>query len=65
MCELLKTRDVIDTLGISRSTLYSGIKAGIIPAPLKLTAGKRANFWRKADIQSVIMQAVSRVEVAR
>jgi predicted DNA-binding transcriptional regulator AlpA len=64
MSDLLKTKDVLEALKISRTTLHHGIKAGVFPAPLKLTVGKRANFWRKADIQSVIMQAVSRVEVA-
>jgi predicted DNA-binding transcriptional regulator AlpA len=57
MSDLLKTKDVIEALNISRTTLHYGIKAGIFPAPLKLTAGRRANFWKKSDIQAVIDRA--------
>ena len=45
--KLLKTRDVLDELGISNMTLWRWIKAGTFPQPIKV--GSR-NAWTRADL---------------
>lgn len=37
---------------VSKSTWYSGIKAGRFPPPLRL--GKRISAWRSQDIQNLV-----------
>ena len=44
MTKLLKTKEVMDALGVSESTLYRLIRSGTLPAPLKL--GPQCNRWR-------------------
>ena len=45
---------------ISRSSFYAGIKAGIYPAPVKLSA--RVSAWRGKDILS-LLNALSKEEM--
>lgn len=49
---LLKLKETLAEVRVSRSTWYSGIKEGMYPAPVKI--GKRAVAWRKADIEKLI-----------
>jgi prophage regulatory protein len=49
---LLKLPTVIEVTGNSRSKIYSDIKEGLFPAPLK--TGKRAVAWKLSDIEGWI-----------
>lgn len=47
-------------LPISRSSFYAGIKAGIYPAPVKLS--KRCVAWRVEDIEKLLRTIGQNVE---
>jgi len=49
---LLRLPAVQAIIPVSRSTWYAGIKEGIYPAPIKISA--RASAWRLADIQNLV-----------
>ena len=51
MIKLLTTKDVTGALGVSRTTLWRLIKAGTLPAPIKLG---QANRWRATDIEGAL-----------
>lgn len=51
---LLRLPAVQAIIPVSRSTWYAGIKEGIYPAPIKISA--RASAWRLADIQNLVEQ---------
>jgi prophage regulatory protein len=53
---LLTTAEVMERLGVSRSTLYRGAKKGTYPKPVGL--GTRSIRWRSADIQTLIERGV-------
>lgn len=46
--KLLRLTAVMGFVSLSRSTIYSGVKAGTFPAPVRLSA--RAIAWREEDI---------------
>ena len=52
MGKLLNCKDVQDALRVSESTLYRMIRAGTLPAPIKL--GPQCNRWREADIEAAL-----------
>ena len=52
MTKLLRTKDVQDTLGVSRTTLWRLVRAGTVPAPIKLSA--QCNRWRPSDIEAAL-----------
>lgn len=56
--KLLRLRQVLQILGISRSTFYAGIRVNRYPAPVKL--GARAVAWRASDIAALIEKGVAR-----
>lgn len=49
---LLRIRDVLQRLPISRTSLYDGIKIGLYPAPVRV--GKRTVAWRESEINELI-----------
>ena len=49
--KLLKTRDVLDELGIVYSTLWRWLRAGRFPAPIRL--GSRM-AWTRSDLDQWI-----------
>ena len=49
---LLRIRDVLQRLPISRTSLYDGIKLGLYPAPVQV--GKRTVAWRESEINELI-----------
>jgi predicted DNA-binding transcriptional regulator AlpA len=55
--EILRTRDVLRLLGISRATLYVGMRAGIYPKPIRLTPKGHNCYWPRETIQAVIEKA--------
>lgn len=48
---LLRLRDVLARVPVSKSTWFAGIKAGRFPKPVAV--GERARAWREADINAV------------
>jgi len=49
---LLRLKQVLSRIPISRSAWYSGIKNGKYPKPVKL--GLRISAWREEEIEDVI-----------
>ena len=49
MEKVLRLPDVISTVGLSRSSLYTMIQSGHFPPPIKLSS--RASGWLESDIQ--------------
>lgn len=52
---LLRLPQVLALIPISKSSWWSGIKAGRYPKPVKLSA--RITCWRSEDIRALIEQA--------
>ena len=50
----LRINDLVDFLGVSRSTLWRWRKDSIIPEPVRV--GKRVVLWRKADIEEWVIK---------
>jgi prophage regulatory protein len=46
---LLRLPNVLQLSGLSRSSIYEGIKSHSFPCPIRI--GKRAVAWREVDIQ--------------
>ena len=46
---ILRIPDVMERIGLSRSSIYQKISEGTFPAPIKL--GKRAVGWLNSDIE--------------
>ncbi|MDE2842365.1 MAG: AlpA family phage regulatory protein [Chloroflexota bacterium] len=46
---MLRIADVLEVVGVSRSTLYKMIADGRFPRPMRV--GQRAARWRQSDIQ--------------
>ena len=46
---MMRISEVIDVLGVSRSTLYRMVAGGGFPRPVRV--GQRATRWRQSDIQ--------------
>lgn len=49
---LIPVGEVLSRLGISKPTLYRGIKSGSLPAPVQISA--RRVGWRSTDIDRLI-----------
>lgn len=49
---LLRISEVLEVTGLRRSTLYSQIRRGEFPAPVKI--GPRASAWRLDEVQDWI-----------
>ena len=49
---ILRLPEVIERVGQSRSTIYTGVKNGTFPKPLKLSL--RLIGWRESDIDDYI-----------
>lgn len=54
---LIRDTEAAAVLGCSRASVWALVKAGTIPAPLKIGSMAR---WRLSDIQSVIDRAAER-----
>jgi excisionase family DNA binding protein len=48
--EMLRAREVAEVLQISVSSLWRGVAAGRIPAPV--TVGKRSTRWKQSALQA-------------
>jgi len=49
---LLRAQAAANVLGISKSKLWQGVRAGILPSPVKPTPGITA--WRMSDLQDFV-----------
>ena len=49
---ILRIREVLNTTGLSRATLYHMVRDGTFPAPLRLNT--RAVEWRRSQVQGWI-----------
>jgi prophage regulatory protein len=49
---LLRIKQVLRFVPISRSSWWAGVKSGIYPQPLKLSA--RVTCWKAGDIRSLV-----------
>ena len=49
---LLRVKQVLEIVPVSKSAWWAGCKAGIYPAPLKLS--ERTTCWRLSDIERLI-----------
>jgi|APLak6261667961_1056064.scaffolds.fasta_scaffold23026_2 prophage regulatory protein len=47
---LMRLKDVIEKVKLSRSSIYSLTKAGAFPAPLRLS--ERRIAWRQEDVEN-------------
>ena len=52
--KLLRLKDVLSKIPVSRTTFYNGIKNGQYPAPIKLGS---SSMWLESEIDSVINNA--------
>jgi prophage regulatory protein len=52
---LLRLREVLQRYPVSKATWYAGIRKGIFPRGVKLSA--RCTGWYETDIQKLIEQA--------
>ena len=50
--ELLRLRDLLKVVPVSRSVIYDMMKAGEFPKPVKV--GPRAVAWRMSDVRDWI-----------
>ncbi|OJB36087.1 AlpA family transcriptional regulator [Burkholderia ubonensis] len=65
--KILRLRDVLDVVGVRKSTLYSWIKDGQFVAPVRL--GPRAVGWKSDQVQAFVdgcqsTRSTDRVEAA-
>ncbi|CAN2526272.1 helix-turn-helix transcriptional regulator [Burkholderia pseudomallei] len=47
---VLRIIDVIEAVGVKKSTIYQWVKDGKFPSPLRL--GTRSVGWRQSDVES-------------
>ena len=50
--KLLRIKQILEILPISRSSWWHGVKTGRYPQPIKL--GPRTTCWRESEIQKII-----------
>jgi prophage regulatory protein len=53
---LLRLKEVLQVIPISRSAFYAGIKAGRFPPPVKL--GERTSAWRSDSLIPIVERGV-------
>ena len=53
---LIRLREVLQRIPISKSTWWEGVRSGRYPQPVKL--GSRVTCWRLADILEIVERGV-------
>ena len=48
MSKILRMPDVLDKVGVSRTTIWRQVKAGTFPSPIRLSA--RSVGWRENEV---------------
>lgn len=54
--KLIRLKDVIDTTGLARSTIYKYVDKGIFPKAVKL--GSRSVAWVESEVQEWILASI-------
>jgi predicted DNA-binding transcriptional regulator AlpA len=54
--KLLRLKQVLEVIPVSKSAWWAGVKSGRFPQSLKL--GERTTCWRASDIQALIERGV-------
>jgi len=49
--DLLRLKQVLEIVPVSRSVWYAGVKKGVYPASVKI--GLRATAWRRCDLEAL------------
>ena len=57
MTRILRLPDVLERIGVSRSTLYLWVSKGRFPAPIQL--GERSIGWIESDVTAWIERKVA------
>ena len=60
---IIRVRDVVERIGVSRSTLYQWVSEGRFPPSIPL--GARAVGWREADVDEWIVSRARRARGVR
>ena len=53
---LLRAKEVLEIIPISKSAWYQGVKEGRYPQPVKL--GPRTTCWRESDINQLVENGI-------
>jgi prophage regulatory protein len=53
---LLRLRQVLELIPVSRSTWFAGVRSGRFPSPVRV--GARAVAWRQGDIQKIVQSGI-------
>ena len=56
---LLRIKQVLELIPVSRATFWNGVKSGRFPKPFK---NGRCTFWRADEIQALIEKMSARAE---
>jgi predicted DNA-binding transcriptional regulator AlpA len=59
---LLRRKDLLKLFGISNTTLYERITAGVIPKPFYV--GGRTPYWRQSEIDQLVADSAARPDLA-
>ncbi|WP_206191643.1 helix-turn-helix transcriptional regulator [Shewanella bicestrii] len=54
--KLIRIKDVIDTTGLARSTIYKYVDKGIFPKAVKL--GCKSVAWVESEVQEWILERI-------
>lgn len=49
---LLRLKEVLQRLPVSRASLYAGMRTGLYPQPVRI--GKRTVAWKESEIEACI-----------
>lgn len=55
--KLIRLKDIIDSTGLARSTIYKYIDKGIFPKAVRL--GGRAVAWVESEVQKWILERIA------
>lgn len=61
--KIIRLKDVIDTTGLSRSTIYKYIAEGRFPAPINL--GDRCSGWVESEVFDFILARIEERDEGR
>lgn len=60
--KIIRLKDVIDSTGLARSTIYKYIAEGTFPRPVSL--GDRCVGWVESEVQSWILERIEERDLA-
>jgi prophage regulatory protein len=54
--KLLRLKQVLERVPVSKSSFWNGVRTGKYPKPLKL--GPRTSAWRESEIDRIVREGV-------